>query len=854
MKSSNAAGLTRFDVYFFLTLFFIFLGVIVNYQLAYGQEVMKKTEKSSIKTAGVCPPFYLLDENGQVINPVTDTNAGLPYSPKKTCGACHDYDKIVKGYHFTQGAGENPTVKQSERCQWVTTPGNYGGSWCSPAPLYRYLSSKNNSSPRMMDMTSFSFITAGCGKCHPGGGSAEYDRDGRRYDRWMADPGSGLTPGGDNRFDGDYYQARWSQTGVLEADCLMCHLPGYSFNARNKQLKGLNFRWAPTAAAGFGEVKGAVGKGDAVKVIYKQAKFNPDGTISPQIVREPRNQACLACHAKPGWKKRGANFRSRTDVHLRAGMKCIDCHPAGSKAVDDRIKGKEVHQFGKGDDPGGQVRNDLDNTCRDCVDCHNTGYLGAPIARHRWLPPLHLDRIACQTCHIPERAVKSALVQAGDVFNPGTKIPTKGKHLWTFYGPDMKYWNHYGDLEMMGYDDKPTDSFKPVLSRYKGKIFPVNRVHSTWPALELEGKTGLMQPRMSDIYKMWTDHYKDPAKYPELGKIKDDNQDGVPEINRPEEINALISSVTVMLKNTGYPMDGKKVVWVINDRVYSSGKDFRFISKQEWEASPYANVHKYNHDVYPAKAAIGINGCTDCHHPKAGFFFASVLKYPFDYKARPVTEPQYLILGLDGFLTYVGVWRETYLKPVLYVLLAVLLCTLIVLVGQRLLSWGIGDNPTSRLLRLAPWLLAFAIAVVLLILSLDPDLMGHMLPTRFWLDSNHFAIAALVITAGVLGWLAEVRVRHTAGPGRARGKFANIVYYELKLSLLLAAVSGILMLLKLSFINALNRAAYTIFDLSLALLLLGVIMVIIRQATSLPASHRDLTEKPLSRETPLLDK
>jgi hypothetical protein len=176
--------------------------------------------------------------------------------------------------------------------------------------------------------------------------------------------------------------------------------------------------------------------------------FDKDGTLSPNIVREPRDKACLFCHAKPGWKKRGANFRSRTDVHIQAGLKCVDCHPAGSKAIDERIKGKEIHQFGKGDDPGGHLRNDLDNTARDCDDCHSNGYLGAPVAKHSWLPPLHLDYIACQTCHIPERTVKAAQFQAGDVFNPGTKIPTKGKHLWTFYGPDMQYWNHYGDLEM----------------------------------------------------------------------------------------------------------------------------------------------------------------------------------------------------------------------------------------------------------------------------------------------------------------------------------------------------------------------------------------------------------------------
>jgi len=246
---------------------------------------------------------------------------------------------------------------------------------------------------------------------------------------------------------------------VLEADCLLCHLPEYDFSQRKKQLAALNFRWAATAAAGFARVTGSVNGGDPPRVIYDKQQFNPDGTISPHIVREPRNTTCLACHAKPGWKKRGANFRSRTDVHLRAGLKCVDCHPAGSSATDPRICRHEEHQIGKGDDPGGHVRDDLDNTCRSCTECHERGYLGAPIAKHRWLPPLHLEKIACQTCHIPQRAVKSAQVVASDVFNPGPRIPTKGKHLWTFYGPEMEYWNHYGDLVVNGYDDKPTDPF-----------------------------------------------------------------------------------------------------------------------------------------------------------------------------------------------------------------------------------------------------------------------------------------------------------------------------------------------------------------------------------------------------------
>ncbi|HDR68426.1 MAG TPA: hypothetical protein ENN61_05180, partial [Bacteroidaceae bacterium] len=273
--------------------------------------------------------------------------------------------------------------------------------------------------------------------------------------------------------------------------------------------------------------------------------------------------------------------------------------------------------------PGGRVRNDLDNTVLDCNYCHTNGHLGAHVAIHNWLSPLHLEKIACQTCHIPERLVKPAQFQASDVFNPGTKIPSKGKHLWVFYGPDMQYYNHYGNMSMMGFDDKPTDPFKPVLARYKDKIRPVNRVHSAWPGIEIEGKKGLIQPKMSNIYKMWEDPFNDLSNYPELSLIRDDNNDKIIEVNRPEEIDALISAVTSMLNNINYPMEGKRVVWAMNDRIYTSGTDYYTIEKEEWESSPFANVHTCNHDVYPANSALGINGCTECHSYSAEFFMAS---------------------------------------------------------------------------------------------------------------------------------------------------------------------------------------------------------------------------------------
>jgi hypothetical protein len=81
--------------------------------------------------SGVCPPFYIKNQQGDIINPAKNQNIDLPYSPKQTCGTagCHDYEKITKGYHFQQGKDEKPNKKFASLYQWVLSPGQYGGRW-----------------------------------------------------------------------------------------------------------------------------------------------------------------------------------------------------------------------------------------------------------------------------------------------------------------------------------------------------------------------------------------------------------------------------------------------------------------------------------------------------------------------------------------------------------------------------------------------------------------------------------------------------------------------------------------------------------------------------------------------------
>jgi len=779
------------------------------------------------KALGVCPPFPLRDEAGSVIDPVNGVNDTVPYSPKQTCGTsgCHDYSKITEGFHFTQGKGEKVPQSMVNRYRWVSSPGNYGGTWCSPAPLYRQLAPKKNASARLIDMTSFDFVTATCGNCHPGGGPLEYDRNGNRYDVWMRDPASGLVTGEENGLDGDYFKARWSETGIIEADCLLCHMPEYDLKKRNDELSKLNFRWAATAGAGFGEIQGKVQDNVKPTVTYDKKKFDSSANTILHIAPEPRNDTCLGCHFKPDWKKRGAAYSVRTDVHMVAGLRCVDCHAAGSKAVDPRIRGYEVHQFGKGDDPSGWVRNDLDNTVRSCENCHLDGWRNSPRASHEWLPPLHLEKISCQACHIPTRAVKSALVQASDVYNPAPRITPPPKHIWTFYDQEMAVWNHYGELELFTGKDEPTDVTRPTLIRYKGKIYPANRVHSAWVGFEEQGKPGLNQLFMKDFFQMWTQHRANPGnKYPELTKITDDNKDGIIEVNRNEEIDALLAATGVYLTETNFPMEGRRLVWVSDSKIYYSSTEFRELPREEWEATAYASVYKFSHDVSPARAALGATGCIDCHRKDSSFFQGATLEKTFSsLEAAPQWAPNYRILGISSFWIKLGTFREAVIKPLLYGFIGVILFVFLVLVFGNLAIQKQGID--ARLVRrLSVAVLATGL-IFMIITWHTPGLLEYMTGNRFNLDAHHFLIACLVLLGGLFTLLDK--------------KSTPLFLWCGWSALVLAGVSGALMFLKFSWLETVTRFSYTLFDLSLLIsAMITAILLLLRVIRPSPVEQK----------------
>ena len=355
-----------------------------------------------------CPPFHLRDKDGEpivkddVVKPVLDENGNptgetevvgipRPISTRETCGACHPYDRIVRGYHFQMGFDElYPPTPGDEGMSPHRGPGFYG-KW--QALYQRELAPWHFEDPAQVDLTPWEWVTS-CGICHPGGGPAEFDRTGQRYDERLATEPS-LTWMG----NGDYHESPWTVTGVIEADCFICHLDHYEYSLRVQTMKKLNYEYAATAGTMLGYVWGSVKNAQQPKVYYDPDIFMADDKVALHI-QMPEDRPCTWCHGMSSVQKRGSSWHSQymQDVHTEQGIGCTDCHTNDIR-----------HNFAKGSSSSQTVRQDLDGTMLSCEECHAQEAHGAPNETHQFLPPLHLERIDCTACHITHRPFLSAL-------------------------------------------------------------------------------------------------------------------------------------------------------------------------------------------------------------------------------------------------------------------------------------------------------------------------------------------------------------------------------------------------------------------------------------------------------------
>ena len=146
---------------------------------------------------------------------------------------------------------------------------------------------------------------------------------------------------------------------LANVDCLICHGPDYSRTV----------------------VKDETGKAHLVPT------QGMDVVAVAQNAQRPTSEMCTRCHLKaaggPNFKHGDYPTSAESDVHMAAGIQCVDCHKT------------QAHKIAGG---GYMIAQELPDVIVACSNCHTE----APhIGEKADMLNTHTARVACQTCHIP---------------------------------------------------------------------------------------------------------------------------------------------------------------------------------------------------------------------------------------------------------------------------------------------------------------------------------------------------------------------------------------------------------------------------------------------------------------------
>jgi hypothetical protein len=284
------------------------------------------------------------------------------FSLDKTCSQCHDTHLMKGASHFRTGLSTNeaPFGANKEPWFWI----NEKAGTAIPMSL---IGQSGTFSPAAVGMTAWEW-TKEFGRSFPGGGIGSDERA-------MSEAG------------GD--RSRWFVTGPLEANCLACHQQDGNYDSSEwaRQILRENFSGAVIAASGLGDVDGMnarmASSWDGFSpenpddhlfkipqtIEYDKSKFDSKDRCIFRVGK-PKNDNCLACHSVS--QKGMPSHAIKGDVHIRAGLKCIDCHQNG---MDHRVATKS------------------------CSKCHMKDNGEGPLAKHTGIPLVHFTKLSCNVCH-----------------------------------------------------------------------------------------------------------------------------------------------------------------------------------------------------------------------------------------------------------------------------------------------------------------------------------------------------------------------------------------------------------------------------------------------------------------------
>ncbi|NOG45033.1 MAG: hypothetical protein HND50_07370 [Calditrichaeota bacterium] len=508
----------------------------------------------------------LMDQDSSVIR--LDENPLLPFSTEKTCGACHDYSKIRSGWHFS--AGDSTAELGRPGQPWIFVDAHSA----TQIPL-SYRSWPGVFHPKEIGMDNLQFITR-FGRQMPGGSVGDNEQIQSLDNYW-----------------------RWQVSGNLEINCLSCHDAEKSNDQAEyaKNVSKQNFRWAATASSGFASVNGSAHnlpdnfdlyagidpnqfQTTAPQVKYQENRFNEKSEVFFDITRKIQPEKCYFCHSTKimdGSKTERWHFDE--DVHIKAGMTCVDCHRHG---LDHKmVRGYET-----------DINSMSDNYSLSCEGCHLgisggegsepiNGRLGAMKPEHIGIPPVHFENLSCTACH-------SGAWPKEKVLNAKTSIA------------------HGLGLHKVNKNDETLPHiFTPVfLKQANGKLTTHNLI---WPSFWAFMHGDSLTPIPQNVFL--------PVARKIIGLLDSLGHGSWPELN-----DSLLISVLDSLQT--FAIQDQRAAYVSAGKIIYKNDQGVLYRKKHSAANAYS--WPIAHDVRPAAQALGINGCADCHDSDSPVFFAEI--------------------------------------------------------------------------------------------------------------------------------------------------------------------------------------------------------------------------------------
>ncbi len=492
----------------------------------------------------------LYDHDGKVIDPKDEP--AVPYSPAMTCAKCHPVGQIAHGWHFNAWDPNVPAGRPGE--PWILVDQRTG----TVLPLSgRHW--PGTFTPAEAGLSPWQFVLHFGGHT-PGGGFGDPDKELVANLREAA---------------------RWRVSGRLEIDCMFCHSADQQHDPAEaaRQIEAQNFRWAPTAALGLGVVRGEARKAPddwdpslppdpdypeqaGPKLIYDRKRFDPDNRVLFNITRRPSVDRCYFCHS---FREVGADapedLLASRDVHLAAGLICVDCH---RNDVD--------HDMVRGYAGEAAQRNQPWRAAFTCDGCHLGtaddrdaevtlgGRYGAPHPEHEGLPPVHFQKLTCTACHSGPwpsshtRRLQTALAH-------GLGFPTK---------------------------DRTADALPAIAA----PVF----------VREADGK---IEPQRLAMPSFWG------------------QQQGEQIVPMPLEVVERVGKKLARLAGNDASSEQAMLAALAADKTVT-GEPVYLALRPGATAGVTPSTWPMAHDVRPAAQALGARGCTDCHAAEAPFFFGTV--------------------------------------------------------------------------------------------------------------------------------------------------------------------------------------------------------------------------------------